>query len=60
MGKKRRMKHILRTESGKYTMKENIDGEKAETTKPPRYSPEKYAKYRKEARKEELTAKGLL
>jgi len=50
------MKHILRTESGKYTMQENG----AETTKPPRYSPDKYAKYRKEARKEELISKGLL
>jgi rRNA maturation protein Nop10 len=54
------MKHILRTENGKFTMKEKLDGEKSETTKPPRYSPDKYAKYRKEARKEELVAKGLL
>jgi rRNA maturation protein Nop10 len=54
------MKHILRTESGKFTMQENLEGEKAVTTKPPRYSPDKYAKYRKEARKEELISKGFL
>lgn len=54
------MKHILRTPSGILTMKEEVNGETAITTKPPRYSPDKYAKYRKEARKEELIAKGLL
>lgn len=54
------MKHILRTPSGILTMKEEVNGEAAITTKPPRYSPDKYAKYRKEARKEELIAKGLL
>jgi|GEM_PF-7001183 len=54
------MKHILRTPSGILTMKQEINGEKAITTKPPRYSPDKYAKYRKEARREELTSMGLL
>lgn len=42
-------------------MKENCKcGGTAITTKPPRYSPGKYAQYRKEAKREMLTEKGLL
>ncbi|MEM3154963.1 MAG: nucleolar RNA-binding Nop10p family protein [Candidatus Woesearchaeota archaeon] len=56
------MKHILKCQQcGAYTMKETCAcGGSSATTKPPRYSPNKYAKYRREARKEELAKKGLL
>ncbi len=56
------MKHILKCqECGTYTMKEACQcGMQAITTKPPRYSADKYAKYRREARKEDLTKRGLL
>jgi len=56
------MKHILKCEKcGKFTMNE-ICGckNKALNTRPPRYSPNKFAKYRKEARKTSLKEKGLL
>ena len=56
------MKHILKCQKcGEFTMKEQCKcGSPAVTTKPPRYSPDKYAKYRREARKEDLAKKGLL
>jgi len=54
------MKHILKCQQcGEYTMKETHCAQ-AITTRPPRYAPDKYGKYRREARKEELTKKGLL
>ena len=56
-------KHILKcTVCGRYTMKEQcVCGGKAVAVIPAKYSPEdKYAKYRREARREELIAKGLL
>ena len=53
------MKHILRCEKcGRYTMKAECCGE-TKTTKPARFT-EKFAKYRKEARKEDLKKRGLL
>ncbi|MBW2969518.1 RNA-protein complex protein Nop10 [Candidatus Woesearchaeota archaeon] len=56
------MKHILKCQKCEnFTMNETCRcGEEAITTKPPRYSPDKYAKYRRQARKEELQKKGLL
>jgi rRNA maturation protein Nop10 len=56
------MKHILKCQQcGAYTMKEACTcGGQAVTTKPQRYSPDKYGKYRREARKDDLTKKGLL
>jgi len=55
------MKHIQKCQKcEKFTMKEECCGETTITTKPPRYSPDKYAKYRREARKEDLIKKGLL
>ncbi len=58
----KQVKHILKCQQCEaYTMNENCKcGGKAITTKPARYSPEKYAKYRQEARKEDLKSKGLL
>jgi len=56
------MKHILKCQQcGEYTMKQvcACKGE-AVTTRPPRYSPGRYAEYRKKARREELINKGLL
>lgn len=45
----------------KYTMKEEVDGIKNEVKEPPKYSPEdKYAKYRREAKKEEYEKKGFI
>jgi len=35
-------------------------GKETITTKPPRYSPNKFAEYRRKARKEQLEEKGLL
>lgn len=56
------MKHILKCpECKKYTMREQCEcGEKTITTKPARYSQQKFAKYRQEARKEDLKKRGLL
>ena len=58
------MKHILKcVKCGKYSMKERCPVCDAECVivKPAKYSPEdKYAKYRREAKKEELKEKGLL
>ena len=58
------MEHILKcSKCGEYTMKEVCPkcGAKALNPKPPKYSPEdKYADYRRKAKKEELTKKGLL
>jgi H/ACA ribonucleoprotein complex subunit 3 len=57
------MKHILKcTGCGKYTMKEQCScGGKAVTPKPPKYSPDdKYADYRRQAKKQGLAEKGLL
>lgn len=58
------MKKILKCEKCKeYTLFEKCprcDG-KAISPKPPKYSPdEKYAKYRREVKKEDLTKKGLI
>lgn len=57
------MKHIFRCqECGTYTLKEECQcGGKAVTPKPPKYSPEdKYAGYRRKAKKALLEAEGLL
>ena len=57
------MRHILKcVECGTYTMKEECKcGGKAIMVKPPKYSPEdKYASYRREAKKEMLEAEGVL
>jgi len=56
------MEHIYKcTKCGNYTMKETCScGGAAITTRPPPYHPEKYGKYRREARREELKKKGLL
>ena len=57
------MKHILKCEECEtYTMKEKCNcGGKAITSKPPKYSPEdKYASYRREAKKEMMESEGLL
>ena len=55
------MKHIQKCpKCEKYTMKEKCTcREITLTTKPPRYSPNKYAKYRRQARKEDLIEKKL-
>ena len=56
------MKHILKCEKcERFTMKKNCEcGNQTASTKPQRYSPQKFAKYRKEARKKSLKEKGLL
>lgn len=57
------MKHILKCEKcGSYTMKEQCGcGEKAVSPKPAKYSPEdKYASYRRQAKKKAMQDKGLL
>lgn len=57
------MKHILRCrDCGNYTMKEScICGGVAVNPKPPKYSPEDhYARYRREAKEEDLKRQGLL
>lgn len=57
------MRHILKcTECRSFTLNEECKcGGKAVTTKPPKYSPEdKYASYRRKAKKEALEKEGLL
>ena len=56
------MKHILKCQKcGEYTMNaECACGGEAITTRPGRYSPGRFAKYRREAKREELEKKGLL
>lgn len=56
------MKHILKCENcGNYTMNEKcLCGGKAKTVKPQRYSPGKFAKYRKKAKRKILEERGLL
>lgn len=57
------MKHILKCpDCGAYTLKEGCKcGGKASTTKPPKYSPDdKYANYRRTAKKELFEKEGLL
>ncbi len=56
------MKHILKcSKCETYTMKETCScGAKTISTIPLRYSPQKFAKYRQKARKEDLEEKGLL
>ncbi len=56
------MKHILKCQKcNTYTMNGNCKcGDKAITTRPQKYSPQKYAEYRREAKREELVKKGLL
>jgi len=57
------MRHILKCIScGNYTLKEKCKcGGKSVTPKPPKYTPEdKYGKYRREVKKENLVKKGLL
>lgn len=57
------MRHIFKCKSCQgYTMDEECGcGGKAVTTKPPKYSPEdKYAGYRRKAKKEQLKKEGLL
>ncbi|OYT32511.1 ribosome biogenesis protein [Candidatus Woesearchaeota archaeon] len=56
------MKHIFKCEKcNTYTMQETCScGGKAKTIKPQRYSPGKFAKYRKEAKRKILEQKGLL
>jgi H/ACA ribonucleoprotein complex subunit 3 len=44
-----------------YTLKETCCEQKTHEIKPPKYSPDdKYGKYRREVKKEELEAKGLV
>lgn len=56
------MKHVLFCKQcNNFTMKIVCCGEKAESLKPPKYSPvDKYANYRREAKRKELQEKGLL
>jgi len=55
------MRHIYKCQCGKYTMKQECEcGQEVITTKPPKYSPGKFAKYRREARRDPLKQKGLL
>lgn len=57
------MKHILKCQQcSKYTMKEDCScGGKAISPKPPKYSPEdRFASYRREAKKEQLQKEGFL
>ena len=57
------MKHILKcSKCGNYTMKEKCAcGGEAFPAKPPKYSPEdKYAKYRRQVKKDERIKGGLL
>ena len=57
------MKHILKCqECSTYTLKEKCKcGGKAVTVKPPKYSPEdKYAGYRRKAKKQALEKEGIL
>lgn len=62
MGTHGSMKHILHCQAcGTYTMHEQCScGGTAVTTKPPRYSPGKFAEHRQKARREELEKQGLL
>jgi len=58
------MKHILKCQNCKeytiYQICPRCDG-KAISPKPPKYSPDDaYAKYRREAKKDELSKKGLI
>ncbi|MEM4268366.1 MAG: RNA-protein complex protein Nop10 [Candidatus Woesearchaeota archaeon] len=57
------MKHILKCSCGTYTLKPVCPkcGKDAFSPRPPKYSPEdKYAKYRRKAKENELRAKGLI
>ena len=58
------MKHLFKcSKCGQYTMKEicPVCGAKALNPKPAKYGPEdKMAKYRRDAKQEELKKKGLL
>jgi rRNA maturation protein Nop10 len=56
------MKHILKCEKcNKFTMKKICEcGEETKSLKPQRYSPQKFAEYRREARKENLKERGLI
>jgi len=57
------MKHILKcSKCSSYTLKETCKcGGKAATIKPPKYSPEdKYADYRRKAKRQLLEKEGLL
>lgn len=57
------MRHILKCRvCGSYTLKEKCScGGNAVTTKPPKFSPDdKYASYRREAKRESLEKEGLL
>lgn len=56
-------RHILRcVECGRYTMNESCGcGEKALTTKPPKFSPDdRYADYTRKAKRSSLEKQGLL
>lgn len=57
------MRHILKcSKCNKYLLKDKCGcGGKAVSPKPPKYSPEDtYAKYRREAKKEDLEKEGLI
>jgi H/ACA ribonucleoprotein complex subunit 3 len=57
------MRHIFRCgKCGAYTMKEKCGcGGKAETTKPPKYSPDdRFSEYRRKAKRSRLESEGLL
>ena len=56
------MKHILKcSKCETFTMEKKCEcGGEAITTKPQKYSPQKFAKYRQKAKKEKLIQEGLL
>ncbi len=55
------MKHIMKClKCGNFTMKEECCKAKTSPVKPQKYSPGKFAAYRREAKREELKKKNLL
>lgn len=56
------MKHILKCENcNKFTMKKICScGAETKSTKAQKYSPQKFAEYRRKARKTDLENRGLL
>ncbi|WEL19329.1 nucleolar RNA-binding Nop10p family protein [Candidatus Nanohalococcus occultus] len=44
---------IRKTKDGRYTMKEQLDGEKTVTARPPKFSyPDKYGEYRRKTKRQ--------
>jgi len=57
------MRHIMKCSCGQYTMKETCPscGKKTIMPRPPKFSPEdRFSSYRRQAKKKELQARGLV